>query len=230
VESRFIRLTQTGMDVLIIDAIEFFGSLREASPPAAVSRPAPVARPAPPPTPAPIPLASKSKQQKGVEFPLDLAKPLDGIISHLTRKHGGNVHDKGIVTITSKSVNDLPGFHYAVRDIARLTDGPYFWSKNEKRQWVCWDFHKMRIRPTNYVISGAKLKSWVVESSMNGWIWKEIDRQTDNRDFKSFYTVHFAVSKPAECRFIRLTQTDRSHDGNYCLIINAVEFFGNLAE
>jgi hypothetical protein len=29
------------------------------------------------------------------------ARSLDGIISYLTRKHGGNVHDKGIVTITS---------------------------------------------------------------------------------------------------------------------------------
>jgi hypothetical protein len=39
-----------------------------------------------------------------VEFPLKEAKSLEGIISYLTRKHGGNVHDKGIVTITSKSV------------------------------------------------------------------------------------------------------------------------------
>jgi hypothetical protein len=39
-----------------------------------------------------------------VEFQLKEAKSLDGMISYLTRKHGGNVHDKGIVRITSKSV------------------------------------------------------------------------------------------------------------------------------
>jgi hypothetical protein len=41
----------------------------------------------------------------GVDFRLRGAKPFDGTISYLTRKHGGNVHDKGIVTITSKSVH-----------------------------------------------------------------------------------------------------------------------------
>jgi hypothetical protein len=41
-----------------------------------------------------------------VDSPLQDAKSVEGIISYLTRKHGGNVHDKGIVTITSKSVHD----------------------------------------------------------------------------------------------------------------------------
>jgi hypothetical protein len=39
-----------------------------------------------------------------VEFLLKQAKAVDGIISYLTGKHGGNVHEKGIVTITSKSI------------------------------------------------------------------------------------------------------------------------------
>jgi predicted nucleic acid-binding Zn-ribbon protein len=42
---------------------------------------------------------------KEVECPLTKAGSLNGIISYLTRKHGGNVHTNGIVTITSKSVN-----------------------------------------------------------------------------------------------------------------------------
>jgi hypothetical protein len=33
---------------------------------------------------------------------------MDGIISSLTRKHGGDVHDKGIITITSKSMIQNP--------------------------------------------------------------------------------------------------------------------------
>jgi hypothetical protein len=35
---------------------------------------------------------------------MDLIWPLDVILSHLGRKHGGNVHNKGIVTITASSV------------------------------------------------------------------------------------------------------------------------------
>jgi hypothetical protein len=36
-------------------------------------------------------------------FPLDIADLLNGIISELTRKLGGDFRDKGIVLITSKS-------------------------------------------------------------------------------------------------------------------------------
>jgi hypothetical protein len=38
------------------------------------------------------------------------AKLLNGIISYLTKKYRGNVHEKGIVTITSKSVDGDPDY------------------------------------------------------------------------------------------------------------------------
>jgi hypothetical protein len=42
----------------------------------------------------PITPVSPSKSLKEVEFPLKAAKPVDGIIAYLTRKHGGNVQDE----------------------------------------------------------------------------------------------------------------------------------------
>jgi hypothetical protein len=143
------------------------------------------------------------------------AKSLDGIVSYLTKKHGGNVREKGIVTITSKSVYSVdPGD--APTTVADLTSDSYFWSKGEPGQWVCWDFREMRVRSTRYTIKAEWLKSWVVEGSLDGNSWMEIDRQTDNLDFKNWWnTVSFAVSKPVEFRFIRLTQTDK----NQCVTI-----------
>jgi hypothetical protein len=76
------------------------------------------------------------------------------------------------------------------------------------------------------------LKSWVVEDSLDGKSWTEIDRQTNNQDFYVGYaTASFAVSNPGECRFIRLTQTGKNHEdeGDY-LFLYAVEFFGTLSE
>jgi hypothetical protein len=149
---------------------------------------------------------------RSLSFPLKEAKSVDGIISYLTWKHGGNVHDKGIVTITSKSViNDDP--KYAVWNLADLTSDSVFWSKNEPGQWVCLDFHEMRLRPTHYTIKSYRLKSWVVESSLDGEAWTETDRKADNQDFRglNWSPVSFAVSKSAECRFIRLTQTGKNH-------------------
>jgi hypothetical protein len=169
-----------------------------------------------------IPPVSPSGSLKAVDFPLKATRSLDGMISYLTQKHGENVHDKGIVTITSKSVGSGD-----VRNVADLISESYFCSKDEPGQWICWDFHEMRVRPTHYTIKSERLKSWVVESSLDGVVWTEIDRKTD----KAFYgQASFAVSKLAECRFIRLTQTGRRHCGDDNLLIFAFEFFGTLLE
>jgi hypothetical protein len=155
------------------------------------------------PAPVPVPPVSPSDSLKEVEFPLKEAKSLDGIISYLTRKHGGNVHDKEVVTITSKSVYSDLG--YALRNIADLTSDSCFFSTNEPGQWVCWDFHEMRVRPTHYTIQAVWLKSWMVESSLDG------EWTTENDDFKtrSWQMASFAISNSAECRFIRPTQTGK---------------------
>jgi uncharacterized coiled-coil protein SlyX len=181
-------------------------------------------------TVTPVPPISRSNPLKAVEFPLKEIKLLQGIIFYLTRKHGGNVHDKGIVTITSKSVyEDDPVCD--PRNVADLASDYEFSSKDEPGQWICWDFHEMRVRLTHYVIFCVLLKSWVIELSLDGLNWTEIDRKTDNEDFKQEdEVVSFAVSNSAECRFIRLTQTDKRHDGLDYLFIMAVEFFGTLLE
>jgi hypothetical protein len=144
---------------------------------------------------------SPSKSHTGVEFPLQEAKSVDGIISYLTRKHGGNVHDRGIVTITSKSVQN-DDHRSAVRNAADVTSESYFYSKDEPSQWVCWDFGEMRVRATHYTIRSIPLKSWVIESSLDSRAWIAIDRKT-NHDLFAPEVDSFAVLNSAECRFIR---------------------------
>jgi hypothetical protein len=99
---------------------------------------------------------------KEVEFPLEGANLFKGIISYHTRKHEGNVHDKGIVAIASKSISS--GY---VEDVADLSSDSYFMSSNEPDQWIRWDFHEIRVRPTDYTIRSCRLESWVVEGSLD---------------------------------------------------------------
>jgi hypothetical protein len=155
---------------------------------------------------------------------------VEGVISHLTKKHGGNVHEKGIVTITSKSVDDNP--RHGLKNVADLTTDSWFSSKKEPAQWICWDFHEMRVRPTEYTIRAYDLKSWLAEGSLDGTTWTEIDHQTNNQDFNESWwkTASFVVAKPTECRFIRLTMTDKNHVHGDMLLLPAVEFFGTLSE
>jgi hypothetical protein len=125
---------------------------------------------------------------------------------------------------------------YALRNLADLASDTWFRSKNARGQRVCLDFHGLRVRPTHYTIKTDSLKSWVVESSPEavGWCgpstWTQIDRKTNNTDFKNDWVASFAVSNSAECRFIRLTQTDKNHFGGDFLVIYAIEVFGALLE
>jgi hypothetical protein len=102
-------------------------------------------------------------------------------------------------------MSENPG--HSLLNLADLTSSLRFCSTNEPGQWVCWDFHGLRIRPTHYTIERRSLESWVIESSLDGEAWMAIDRKTDNEDFNSGWAMpSFAVSNSAECRFTRLTQ------------------------
>jgi hypothetical protein len=171
-------------------------------------------------------------------FPIKQAKSLDGIISYLTKKHRGNVHQRGIVTITAKPFesDDWGRSSEGAWKLADLTSSLFYSSKDEVGQWTCWDFHERRVRLSHYTIKGWHIKSWIVEGSRDGVNWTEIDRQTNVDDFKPAFleaqreaTISFAISVVDECRFIRLTQTDtRMSCTHWCVV--AVEFFGALLE
>jgi hypothetical protein len=166
-----------------------------------------------------------------VEFPMQESRSRNRIITYLTKKHGGNVHELGIVAMsaaypdTSKRV---------LKNLVNPASNQWYSSLNAPDQWVCWDFREMRVTPTHYTIKSFKLKSWVLEGSMDGENWTEIDRQKDTKDFKAGWaTESFGVANPAEFRLIRLTQTDRNHhldEGTDELILDIVEFFGTLSE
>jgi hypothetical protein len=88
----------------------------------------------------------------------------------------------------------------------------------------------MRVRLTHYTVQGD-LKSWVVQGSLDGWAWTELDRKTNNYDLTDLpWTASCAVSNSAECRFIRLLQTGLTHERNDILSVYFLEFFGTLFE
>jgi hypothetical protein len=160
-----------------------------------------------------------------VEIPMSQARSLDGIISYLTKKHGGNVHEKGIVTITSKS--DEPDPKLAPKNVADVKSESLSRTARTPEPWVCWDFHEMRVRPTHYTIRAWGPKWWVVEGSMDGDSWTEIDRRSDTQELVVLATASFAVSNPGEFRFIRFAKTPADSD---VLGLRAVEFFGTLRQ
>jgi hypothetical protein len=198
----------------------------------------------------------KSKDWKGDEMKIDVP---DGIIAHLTRECGGNVHNRNLVDVTSGSfeketqgANPHSGAYdnnpkWAAKNTADLeTDScfisAYRWKEEDiphtRNNWICYDFKERRIVPTHYTIrthwngpGGQHLKSWLVETSMDGENWREVAHEEDNKQLNgTYFTATFLVAGGEECQFIRLVNIGRNHFGHDQLVIHAWEIFGNLIE
>jgi hypothetical protein len=202
---------------------------------------------------------SESKQfppsvKKGKKFDVP-----DGIIAHLTSECGGNVHDRHVVDVTSGSfeketngANPHSGAYnnnptYAAKNAADLEADSYFFSAYREKEediphtrnnWVCCDFKERRIVPTHYAIrtcdggpGSPHLKSWLIETSLDGQNWHEVAREENNKQLNGkFRTGTFGVVGGGECRFIRLVNIGRNHRGSDRLRISAWEIFGSLIE
>jgi hypothetical protein len=181
----------------------------------------------------------------------------DGIIAHLTRECGGNVHDCDVVKVTSGSfktetlgANRHSGAYHnhpscEGRNAVDLDIGSVFASafrmddiSATRNNWLCYDFKERRVIPTHYTIrtwDGAAghshLKSWAVETSEDGENWREVAREEDNVELNGPWLIHtFVVAGGTECRFIRLVNIGSNHRGNDCLYLSAWEIFGALIE
>ena len=207
---RFVRLRQTGQNgagnnQLCICCLEVFGILTDIPPPAS---------------------------QPG-EFPFYDLHPLGGILAHLRRQCGANVHKKGVVEITTSSGNPTAlGYIGAIPEYETDT---YFASSDKKNSWICYDFREKRVTPTSYSIQAygrRKPKSWVFEVSNNGKKWRAIDHHKKSNEFvESFAICNFPITREVResFRFVRLRQTGKNHDGHYGLCIKSLEIFGKLS-
>jgi hypothetical protein len=181
----------------------------------------------------PVSVASENPHLKKaqLDFAPDRTLSLNGILAHLTKEAEGNVHEKGVVTITSKSVWNREE-RFAVKNIADLTVKSEFLSADGPRQWICWDFHRNRVRPTHYAMRSTGipfLKSWILEGSVDGSEWTKIGGATRARELMGDYaTAVFPVSESVGCRFVRLTQTGPNSRDDNCLYLAAFELFGTF--
>jgi hypothetical protein len=186
-----------------------------------------------------------SSPQKGRVFPPSVKKGKsfqepDGIIAFLTQQCGGNVHALGVVSVTGSATLD-GGSDYAPENVANIGTGQAFISRSslgKEGNWVCYDFKNRRVIPTHYTVRShddpagrEHLKSWVVQASVDGKSWQEIDSKTNNSKLNGFRnTCTFPVSPAGPCRYIRLVLTGKDHRDDFILQIEAWEIFGTLIE
>jgi hypothetical protein len=163
---------------------------------------------------------------------------LNGIIESLTKQSGGNVHDRGLVNITSLST---AGTVYHPKEAANLDADTKFGSGSGENQWLCYGFRTGTINLTGYSIrsqydcgqGGFHLRHWVIETSMDGNEWTIVDARTDNHELnQKNVTIWFwiAEERHQRCRFVRLRQTGKSHSKSYEIWLSLFEVFGDFFE
>jgi hypothetical protein len=172
---------------------------------------------------------------QSLTFLLKEGCPLEGIIAHFTKFAGGNVHDRGIVIITSGDGYADPTF--PAKNAADLEVDSFFHSDGTKNEWICYDFLNRRITPSHYTIrskyngqvGGSNLKSWVIEGSIDAEEWVELDRQEASGELNGpGLIVTLPVTESIECQCIRLRSVGKNHANLWDFIISAFEIFGEV--
>jgi hypothetical protein len=172
-----------------------------------------------------------------LSFPL--STPLDGIISYLTRKHGGNVHDLGLIEVTVSSIKQNKPEHHG-KQVLDFGGTRQFSTGLCENPWICFDFKAGLIFVTYYTMvtdhnspgwTACFIRSWVVEVSLDGIEWTEVDRQTNcPRLNGAGRTAMFAVQSPRDGRFLRVRAFPVGGAKTTALELKAIEFFGVLAD
>jgi hypothetical protein len=171
-----------------------------------------------------------------IPCPFTDGQPLTGIIAYLTRTFGGNVHEKGVVDVTSSAAQSGS----QAKNLANLDSTSCFITSDQAPgQWVAYDFKTRRVIVTHYTLRSqpqgqpgyCNPKDWVVDGSNDGSTWIELDKRADDshlngRDMKPT----FAVARRVAVQRVRFTQTGQSHAHNGFLNFCAWELFGTIVE
>jgi hypothetical protein len=155
----------------------------------------------------------------------------NGILNHITKECGGNVHEKGIVNITSSG-----DYRSKPWEVTNYGWNRVWASNSVPNSWICFDFKGESVSLQHYTLkshnwSGNCLIQWTTEGSYDGNTWEIRDnRNTTDLCRKSIVKIYkCSASKSNEFfRFIRRTQTGKDSDDCNFLILTTIEFFGLL--
>lgn len=182
---------------------------------------------------------SSSLRYGSVFYDGDESNSFHGIINKLTQENGGNVVDKGIVSVSS-STTTTSGHCKNVTELNNLES--IFRSQNLINQWIKYDFKNKKVHPTHYSIrscpsnwTGYDPDNWIIEGSNDDINWRQLDSQSGvnclcgESAFKTFKIKE--NHEPNEFyRFIRMRMTKQHRSRQYLLTLSALEFFGIIVE
>lgn len=164
---------------------------------------------------------------------------LNGILDYLTNKAGGNIYEKGIINITSSSVQS----NHEARHLCDFNNlgRSSMWSPNGvNNATVTFDFKEKKVKLSSYSFHTPSVsthdypKSWLIECSNDANNWDVVDDR-NNEEIMNNYNIcrtFQCMNKSNEFyRFIRIKTNGpcwNPKGGRYFFDLAAVEFFGIL--
>jgi hypothetical protein len=146
--------------------------------------------------------------------------PWSGLICHLCKKWGGNVHEKGVIEIRCSS-----------------TGHNQCWQTVKAKSWIQFDFKDRYVSLTEYSLkSDGNSYCHLVERQLAGSMdcnkWTIVDHQK-TQDLNGQYITKIVhcndnSSDSQSYRYIRLTQTGKDSSGYDFLHLSTIEFFGSM--
>ena len=161
-----------------------------------------------------------------------------GIINYLTKEYGGNLHEKGVVTVTASSVWD----EMHPWSVLSFHSSSTFETHSKENSWICYDFKDRRVCPTGYMILGCRhciIHEWKIQGSNDDAptpsSWEDLD-QGLNSDESVCISRTITCASTTKFRYIRLVQIGEpvcAHglsQGRKCyqLALEAFEVFGTI--
>jgi hypothetical protein len=164
-------------------------------------------------------------------YPYAKGHEFEGIIHDLTVECGGNVHEKGIVNITS-SIDD----HNRAFQVANHGWNDHWYSDSAPNSWICFDFKEQKVALSHYTLKSVSGRVcpmvWTMEGSDDGTNWTTLDERNTRvlTTGSVVETFECAQNRSKLFRYIRLRQTGKSGECSDFLLLANVELFGDLGE
>lgn len=163
-------------------------------------------------------------------FILQPGNEFKGIFQYLSTTKSGNIHDNGIINVTSNNLRNAGNSRYHPKNVVDSNINKEYMASGGNQAFICFDFKDKKVEITDYAVrnsnSGGKIRNWVFEISDDMKTWTEIDKRTEY-----LFTGNQGIFKVRPNRFARYCRL--RHDGQFTemvfnLIINTIELFGKL--
>lgn len=178
---------------------------------------------------------------KTIEYDDNPDHRFNGIIHHLQSNcNTNNLHDFGIINVTSKSAK---GNHFP-KNAIEFDSYNYFFSLSGF-DWLKSDFKDRKIRPISYSVkkrfdsNKQNQVNWCIEVSNTGGDndeeWRVIDSRSgflcvSKQNQADTFRIQLQLTNEESYRYLRLKSAGKTSGKCSCLAISSLEYFGTLFE